>query len=234
MKPTSRAFVLTAAALFAATAAYAQDNPPWSQTGLWSIYKTTDRCDVETDLTSGAFVAIEISSDRAIRGIYGGKPLPFFDGPVPISWKLPAQSVTSGDTRVSNQGDGTTMLVTPLNWSFLEAFADTDELIVANNYFPDDGDDDSADDDSNKDIADIKFSGADNAVSELQRCWKALVSEDVGSGKAAATAPLLTNLPSIVTADDYPAEALKKHEFGSTKISLTISAHGVPGTCTLV
>lgn len=70
------------------------------------------------------------------------------------------------------------------------------------------------------------------ALRVVRRCLTELRRVDRGSGRPAATRPVLLNPRSpLVTPDDYPGAALREGAQGVTLVALTISAKGLISYC---
>jgi TonB family protein len=65
----------------------------------------------------------------------------------------------------------------------------------------------------------------------LLQCLREVAKEDRGSGKPEAVAAVIER--AALSADDYPAAALRAEEQGRVGVRLTVSAHGLPSACTV-
>lgn len=113
--------------------------------------------------------------------------------------------------------DGQTVLNIELTEAELASIAGGDALIVADLF--------------GTQIAGFRYPGAQRAVAQLRRCAREHANIDRGSGKPAATHPVLTSVQ--VSPDDYPIQSLRNGEEGRSLAHLTVSAKGRVSECSI-
>ena len=69
-------------------------------------------------------------------------------------------------------------------------------------------------------------------ASPLRNCLWEMARNDRGSGQPVVTKPVPGALS--ITDDDYPASAIRAEQQGTTRLLITVSAHGVVSDCALV
>lgn len=196
-----------------------QTYTPWAKVGPWVIVAaaTNTACfaSFEPPSTTGKISA----AITLAKGVVSGKNFLAFSQDPPIDLRDAELSVLSGKqlrfSKAAGLGPDRLNMVVELSDQEVVHVAAGDEIEIGN------------DDET---LAALHYPEGLRVVTMLRRCAREKGDIDRGSGKPAATKPvLLTAAP--ITSNDYPAEAVRDNAAGRTSVELTVSAKGKVSDC---
>lgn len=201
-------------------AAPAAAQSPWARAGSWLIVRGEDGCGAYTltpafiSLTQRRDGTFAVSGKVASGAAIGDRitlVLPGVDANndgYPDTQQQLTGKVADRDSiaRVVGTGDAVAALATATTVRFTSARGET--------------------------LATVPLDNARGAMAVVRRCLTEIGRIDPGSGRPAASRPVLTTpATALIGADDYPPRALRDGAQGAAGVTLTISAKGLVSEC---